>query len=177
MILVISNKYSFWLVLLVNQKNLEVMDMKRKEALKDLVIRLQDSYSGYQDVIQHVKDQKMKEWLGQYAYERKKFQIELNKLIVEMGGQSEMKTSFLGDLHRMFMSFKFSAVNEDMEKLIDEIERGAEYLINDYNTVMNEIDYPDHILTTLKLQRDMVAKELESLLKLKAELHIESLTS
>jgi hypothetical protein len=119
----------------------------------------------------------MKDWIDQYAYERKKFQIELNKILVDMGGQAEIKTSFLGDLHKMFMSFKFSSANENLEELIDEIEWGAKYLIKDYNKVMNEIDYPDNVMTTLRLQRDMIAVELKSLLKLKAELQVDGLTS
>lgn len=153
------------------------MEKKMKEALKDLIIRLEDAHKGYIEVKNGISNMQLMKWMDQYAYERKKFQNELEECLHQLGESGEIKTSFLGDLHRMFIAFKLNNITEDPEAVMNEIKRGATHLIKDYNKVLDEVKFPVDIETKLKLQRNLIKDELKSLLKLKEEMKVEEMSS
>jgi len=144
-----------------------------KEALKDLIVRLEDAHKGYIEVKNAISSSKLRSWMEQFAYERKKFQQELEECLNQLGGSAEIKSSFLGDMHRMFIAFKLNNINDDYEAVFNEIERGSKVLIDDYKKILNEIKYPLYIETKLKLQKNLIMDEIESLRKLKEEMSSE----
>lgn len=153
------------------------MEKRRIEALQDLIVRLEDAHKGYIEVKNAISDLNLINWMEQYAFERKKFQIELQKYLYKIGGTSQIKTSFLGDLHRMFIAFKLNNISEDPDSIINEIERGASQIISDYNKVIAKVDFPEEIFIKLKIQRDLIVDELNSLLKLKEQMKSEEFVS
>ena len=149
---------------------------KMKEALKDLIIRLEDAHKGYIEVKNGISSGKLRSWMEQFAYERKKFQQELEECLHQLGGSADVETSFLGELHRSFIAFKLNNISNDYEAVFNEIERGSDVLINDYEKVLSEIKYPLYIETKLKLQKNMIKDEIKSLRKIKEELMTESVS-
>lgn len=147
-----------------------------KEALKDLIIRLEDAHKGYLEVRKTISSSKLRSWMEQYAYERKKFQQELEEALHQLGGEAEVKTSFLGEMHRAFIAFKLNNINNDYEAVFNEIERGSSVLIDDYNKVLNEVQFPLYIATKLKVQKSMIEDEIGRLRKIKEELSSEAVS-
>ena len=146
------------------------MEKKMKEALKDLIVRLEDAHKGYIEVKNAISNTVLRDWMDKYAMERKKFQSELEESLEKLGGDAEIKTSFLGELHRMFIAFKFNNISNDYESVFKEIERGSKVLIEDYEKVINEVQYPLYIETKLKSQLSFIKDEIKSLKKLKSEM-------
>lgn len=138
-----------------------------KAALQDLIIRLQDAEKGMKEVANGSSDAVMKEWLLAFAKERHGFHKDLEIESKKLGGDPEVKTSFLGDLHRMFIDVKLSITNSK-EAMIDEIERGATILINDYDKVLNECNPKSELRDLLTAQKWKIKKELEALLEIRA---------
>jgi uncharacterized protein (TIGR02284 family) len=144
--------------------------MKMRSALQDLIIRLQDAEKGYIEIKNAVADTVLKKWMQEYADERHKFHRELELCVVNLGGEATVKTSFLGELHRMFIDVKLNHITDDYEAIINEIERGANVLISDYKKVISGFTFPPRIAKILISQKNTVESELKDLVRLREEL-------
>ena len=145
---------------------------KMKSALQDLIVRLQDAEKGYMEIKHGISNTVLMEWMTEYAEERHKFHRELEEISENLGGDPEVKTSFLGDMHRMFMDMKFNHLTdeESFDSIVNEIERGASVLIDDYKEVLDEIDWPSNIEERLRAQKEKIEYELDNLTTLREEL-------
>lgn len=110
-----------------------------KAALKELIIRLQDAEKGFLEISQAVSNTTLKKWLNKYADERHQMHKVLEGMVAARGGEAEVKTSFLGDLHRMFIDIKINNIGarDEYDAVVTEIERGAKILINDYGKILD----------------------------------------
>lgn len=142
-----------------------------KDALQDLIIRLQDAEKGYKEIERATSNIPLKQWLSQYANERHEMHKVLEGHVAARGGNAEVKTSFLGEMHRVFIDMKLSAMDDEYPAIVNEIERGASTLISDYEKVLKEIEMPASLVSTLQSQKMTIELELESLVKLKDELN------
>jgi len=142
-----------------------------KAALKDLIIRLQDAEKGFLEISRAVSNSTLKKWLKNYADERHQMHKVLEGMVEARGGEAEVKTSFLGDLHRMFIDIKINSTNADDEydAVVTEIERGAKVLIDDYEKVLDEVEMLPSMESILKTQKAIVENELTNLVSLKEE--------
>jgi uncharacterized protein (TIGR02284 family) len=139
---------------------------KVKNALQDLIIRLQDAEEGYREIIKADISFLIKTKLESYANERHQMHREIEKHLKALGETPEVYTSFLGDIHRKFISLKLEYVNDNIPSIINEIERGSRILISDYTSVL-ELEMPSNIMGLLSLQKSKIEKELDAFLELK----------
>lgn len=145
-----------------------------RSALQDLIIRLQDAEKGYKEISKATSNTALKNWLDKYANERHQFHRELESHMENLGGDPEVKTSFLGDLHRMFIDIKINNTSRENEfdAVVSEIERGSNVLISDYNEVLKSIKLTTAISSTLLAQKVRIEKEIESIQQLKEDFNM-----
>lgn len=141
------------------------------KALQDLIIRLQDSEKGFREIRKVTSNVSLQKWMDRYADERHKMHQVLEGHVAARGDNATVTTSLLGDLHRIFIDLKLSAMDEDFNAIVNEIERGSSRLIKDYDTVMSELDLPLSLKNNLIYQQGIIKAELEELLILKKELN------
>ena len=148
---------------------------KVKNALQDLIIRLQDAEKGFAEIEKATSITPLKKWLSRYSQERHKMHKALEAQSKLLGGDADVNTSFLGDLHRMFIDIKINNVNyeDEYDAIVNEIERGATKLIDDYNDVLANVDLGEHLKMILSAQSGYIQAELGELKKLKKELNAE----
>lgn len=146
---------------------------KVKEALQDLIIRLQDAEKGYKEIHNGVSSEIIKRWMKKYADERHEFHKQLEYESEKIGGTPEVRTSFLGNLHRMFIDVKLNNIDDSLPAIITEIERGANVLIQDYEKVL-DLELYGNLRILLEAQKDKITQELESLVEIKEELLVEA---
>jgi uncharacterized protein (TIGR02284 family) len=139
---------------------------KIKNALQDLIIRLQDAEEGYREIIKADISFLIKTKLENYANERHQMHREIEKHLKALGETPEVRTSFLGDMHRKFISLKLDYVDDNIPSIINEIERGSRVLISDYTSVL-ELQLPTNIMGLLSLQKSKIENELDEFLKMK----------
>ena len=133
---------------------------KIKDALQDLIIRLQDAEKGYTQISEYTKNMTLKSWADKFSKERHQMHRTLESHMKDINGDPEVKTSILGDLHRMFIDFKFSMIDDSVESTVAEIQRGSKKLISDYETVLKDVEMPQDILSTLVQQKSAIEAEL-----------------
>ena len=140
-----------------------------RSALQDLIIRLQDAEKGYQEIYNATSNLILKKWMEKYAAERHEFHKQLEFEAGNLGKDPEVKTSFLGDLHRMFIDIKLNVIDDSIPAIIDEIERGSTVLIEDYDKTL-ELDLGSNLRILLQAQKQQIEDQLNSLTTLRDEL-------
>jgi len=146
---------------------------KIRQALQDLIYRLQDAEKGYLEIKLASSNVIVNNWLQKYARERHEMHKELEHLSTQIGGDPSVKTTFLGSLHRMFIDIKINNVNAENEfkAIVTEIERGATSLINDYTKVLSDVEMPANYVTKLMSQKVLIQEELNNLVDLREEIY------
>lgn len=146
------------------------MDYSRiRLALQDLIIRLQDAEKGYLEIARATSNEALKLWMEKYAAERHEFHTQLEFEAGNYGKDPEVRTSFLGTLHRMFIDFKLNVVDDSLPSVINEIERGSSTLLKDYDKTL-EIDLTSDLRILLQAQKQKISEQIDSLTFLRDEL-------
>ncbi|NNE25701.1 MAG: PA2169 family four-helix-bundle protein [Saprospiraceae bacterium] len=153
--------------ILITQKLKKMELEKMKSTLQDLIIRLQDAEKGYLEIKNGIADATLSNWMQVYANERHRFHQELEKHMKDLGGEANVKTSILGDIHRLFIDIKLNNLTNDYDAVVNEIKRGSEVLISDYENALKNLDFPKSIHDTLTSQMNAVKQELREMLRLK----------
>ncbi len=143
--------------------------LKAKSALQDLVVRLHDAEKGYEKIYSATSNPILKKWMEKYGAERKEFRKQLEFEASKIGKDPEVHTSFLGDLHRMFIDIKLSVLDNSLPQIIDEIERGSTVLIEDYDKTL-ELNLNSGLRVLLQAQKQKISEQLTSLTNLRDEL-------
>ena len=141
------------------------------KALQDLIIRLQDAEKGFREIRKAATNINLQKWMDSYADERHEMHQVLEGHVAARGDKATVKTSLLGDLHRIFIEIKLSAVDDEYNAIVNEIERGSSRLIEDYETVLKELDLPLSLRNNLIYQQGIIKAELEELKILQNELN------
>jgi len=141
--------------------------------VKELIIRLQDAVKGYQEIAQGISNPILSKWMLNYASEREEFRIELENFCHQFGAYPDVRTSILGDLHRVFIDIKLNVVDENYDVIVAEIERGSHVLIQDYNQLISSYNLNPQLSHLLVSQRNIIKKELTNLLELKEKMSLE----
>lgn len=148
------------------------MDNKQiKSALQDLIYRLQDAEKGFSEIEKATSNPTLKKWLSGYSIERHQMHRTLEGLSASLGGDAQVDTTFLGDLHRMFIDIKINntSMENEFDAVVNEIERGSTTLISDYQKVLSDVQMPANFVTTLNSQKETIKAELNALVNLKEE--------
>ncbi len=145
---------------------------KIKSALQDLINRLQDAEEGYQTIAKNTSNKLLSLWLNKYATERHQMHRAIESMVLELGTVPEVESTFLGKIHRSFANMRISMVSSEKEiiTVVDEVERGANILISDYDKVLANVEMPSNYLKKLKSQQTQIVSELSELQDLREKI-------
>ena len=107
-----------------------------KTVLKTLSDTLTDSVNGYRDAAQHVESQEFRDMFTQLADDRSRAAADLQSELTRLGGSSDSDGSTLGSLHQRWLDLKASLTGRDDKAVINEVERGEDYLKEKFETAL-----------------------------------------
>ena len=96
--------------------------------LNTLIATLLDSVEGYQKSADDISNQQLAQRFRDRARERQQAVAPLQAVVAQLGGTPEDSTSTLGGAHRMFMNLKEAIVGTDEQTILNEVDRGEDYL-------------------------------------------------
>ena len=96
--------------------------------LNTLIATTIDSINGYEDSAQNVESERFREIFRQRASERQEVVQQLRDEVRRLGGNPEDDGSFLGKAHQRFEDLKAAITGRDEKAIINEVERGEDYL-------------------------------------------------
>src|SRR3954447_12324663 len=106
--------------------------------LNTLIATTIDSITGYEDSAANIDNERFRETFRQRADERQKVVEELRAEVRRLGGEAEDSGTFLGKTHQRFEDLKAAITGRDEKAIINEVERGEDYLKGKFEAALNE---------------------------------------
>ena len=108
--------------------------------LNTLIATTIDSITGYEDSAANIESDRLRDIFRQRADERQQVVEELRLEVRRLGGNPEDDGSFLGKAHQRFEDLKAAVTGRDEKAIINEVERGEDYLKNKFETALDSDD-------------------------------------
>jgi uncharacterized protein (TIGR02284 family) len=105
--------------------------------LNTLIATTIDSITGYEDSAQNIDNERFREIFRQRANERQQVVESLRSEVRRLGGNPEDDGSFLGKAHQRFEDLKAAVTGRDEKAIINEVERGEDYLKEKFEAALN----------------------------------------
>ena len=108
--------------------------------LNTLIATTIDSVTGYEESAANVENERFREIFRKRASERQSVVEELRAEVRRLGGNPEDDGSFLGKAHQRFEDLKAAVTGRDEKAIINEVERGEDYIKEKFETALNNSD-------------------------------------
>lgn len=118
--------------------------------LETLTTTLIDSVNGYRDAAADAEGHQFQQLFREMADERSQIAEELRAEIRRLGGNPPDDGSFLGAAHQRFMDLKGALTGRDDKAIINEVERGEDYLKDKFETALNSGDTDPQIRSVVE---------------------------
>ena len=105
--------------------------------LNTLIATTIDSITGYENSAKDIDNQRFAEIFRQRANERQQVVEDLRNEVRRLGGDPEDSGSFMGKTHQRFEDLKAAITGQDEQAVINEVERGEDYLKEKFEAALN----------------------------------------
>lgn len=106
--------------------------------LNTLIGTMIDSVNGYEDAASNSEAGRFQQMFRERAGERQRVVEDLRSEVRRLGGNPEDDGSFMGKTHQRFLDLKAAVTGRDKKSIIDEVERGEDYLKEKFETALND---------------------------------------
>jgi uncharacterized protein (TIGR02284 family) len=110
--------------------------------LNTLIATTIDSVTGYENSAKDIDNQRFAQIFRERANERQQVVEELRSEVRRLGGNPEDDGSFLGKTHQRFEDLKAAVTGQDEKSIVNEVERGEDYLKEKFETALKDADLP-----------------------------------
>ena len=106
--------------------------------LNTLISTLIDSVTGFEDAAANIDgSSRLQQLFRERSSERRKVVEDLRAEVGRLGGNPEDDGSFLGKAHQRFLDLKSVITGRDEQAIINEVERGEDYLKEKFETALS----------------------------------------
>ena len=105
--------------------------------LNTLTATLLDSVKGYRDAAENSESGRFQELFRSNADERSRCAEDLRAEVRRLGGEPEDDQSTMGADHQRWLDLKAAVTGRDDKAIINEVERGEDYLKEKFETALN----------------------------------------
>lgn len=123
---------------------------KDTAVLNTLIATLLDSVEGFQKSAGDIESAALAERFNARARERQSAVAKLQAAVAAAGGDPEDDGSLAGTAHRGFMNLKEAILGQDEKTILNEVERGEDYLKTKFETALQETDLLPHTRTAIE---------------------------
>ena len=108
--------------------------------LNTLIGTLLDSVEGYRKAAEDVDNPAFGQMFNARSSERQEVAARLQSAVSQLGGEPEDDATTLGAIHRVFVDLKSVVTGRDDKAIVNEVERGEDYLKAKFETAMKNAD-------------------------------------
>jgi uncharacterized protein (TIGR02284 family) len=109
-------------------------------ALNELIETTVDSVTGYEDSAKNIDNERLRQIFRERADERQQVVQQLREEVRRLGGDPEEGGTFLGKTHQRMEDLKAAITGRDEKSIINEVERGEDYLKGKWEAVLDKGD-------------------------------------
>jgi uncharacterized protein (TIGR02284 family) len=106
--------------------------------LNSLIKTTIDSINGFEHSAEHSENGRFTSLFREFAEDRRQVVARLQQEVRGLGGEAETDGSVAGAAHRTFIDLKDAVVSRDDKAVIEEVERGEDYLKEKYETALTD---------------------------------------
>lgn len=106
--------------------------------LNSLITTTIDSANGFEDAAKEAQGAQFQSMFQQFAGERRACVSKLQEAVRSMGGEPNDDGSTLAAAHRGWMDLKNAVTGNSDKQVIEEVERGEDYIKGKYETAMKD---------------------------------------
>ena len=110
--------------------------------LNTLIGTLIDSVDGYQKAAADTTNTRFAEMFNARARERQQVLTKLQAAVARLGGNPEDDGTTAGAVHRGWINLKEAVLGKDDEAIVNEVERGEDYLKAKFEAARENVDLP-----------------------------------
>ena len=110
--------------------------------LNTLIGTLIDSIEGYQKAAADTSNARFAEMFNARAQERQQVLTRLQAAVARLGGNPEDDGTTAGAAHRGWINLKEAVLGKDDEAIVNEVERGEDYLKAKFEAAREHVDLP-----------------------------------
>lgn len=140
---------------------------KNTTTLNTLIATLLDSVDGYQKSAQDIDNPELGQRFQDRARERQSAVATLQAAVARLGGNPEDDGSLLGSAHRVFMNLKEAVVGRDDQAILNEVDRGEDYLKQKFETALQDVDLAPEARSAVQQAWDSVKSGHDEMSQLK----------
>lgn len=108
--------------------------------LNSLIKTTLDSRKGFQEAAEDAENTQYAQMFAEFAQDRGRAASLMQAEVRRLGGNPEDDTSFLAAAHRTFMQLKELVVSRDDKAIINEVERGEDYIKGKFEAALKDED-------------------------------------
>ena len=112
-------------------------NQKGISTLNTLIETTIDSITGYEESARLIENERFRQIFRERADERQKVVEELRGEVRRLGGDPEESGTLLGKAHQRFEDLKAAITGRDEKAIINEVERGEDYLKAKYEAALD----------------------------------------
>jgi uncharacterized protein (TIGR02284 family) len=120
------------------------------DVLNSLITTTIDSAHGFEHSAEHADAGRFRELFGEFARERRQVVSALQGAVRAMGGTPNDDGSMKADLHRRWIDLRDAISGGGDKEVIEEVERGEDYLKGKYETAMADDDLSETALAAIR---------------------------
>ncbi|WP_424492429.1 ferritin-like domain-containing protein [Salinimicrobium sp. GXAS 041] len=132
------------------------------DKLNELLEKNYDSEKGFRNAAEDVQNSRLKGFFEEKAAERYDFGHELKTEIRNFGEAPDKGSSIKADAHRTWMNLKSALSGNNEEAVLEEVIRGEKLAVENYNEVIEKIDFPPSTKNLLLKQRNAIQQTIEN---------------
>ena len=134
--------------------------------LQRLLVKNYDAEKGYIQAMQDIDHVDLRGFMQRQAAKRNLFATELDNELHALNEQPEADGSLAGDLHRTWMNLRSALNLDDNSAILEECLRGEKASAEEYEDVLKEIEFPQHLRTVINNQLSKIYRTITDLQQL-----------
>lgn len=111
--------------------------------INNLLGYLHDSYLGYDESADMIKNPQLKDKFITAANQRRDMIQELAQIVKFNAEEPKESGTFAGTAHRVFTNLKSLVTNHDTSAILKEVNRGEQMLMDEYKTALESVEQAD----------------------------------
>jgi uncharacterized protein (TIGR02284 family) len=139
--------------------------------LNNLTKTTLDSYKGFKDAAEDAEAGGYASMFSEFASERSRVASMLQEEVRHLGGEPEDDSSVLAAAHRAFMNVKQTLMGHNDRAIIEEVERGEDYIKEKYQEALRDDELSPEARTVIEQAFTSVRQGHDRVSALKHSLH------
>jgi uncharacterized protein (TIGR02284 family) len=144
---------------------------KAVKVLNSLIETTLDSANGYKEAAENAQAEQLRTLFSERSQSRRNLVSQLQQEVRTFGGQPEDDQSLLGKAHNKFVDIKNAVMGGSDKAVVDEVERGEDFIKAKYETAMKDDDLTGNARQVVSRAFESIRAEHDEISALKRSMH------